>query len=96
MEEDEVGKELEATRRADVRKRQQAWNIDRSSKHGNEPKEARRHFRESLQPGFYIDTSLKKKIKTLHLLVHDTRDRLSFLQLCGRKIPEQVHIPRSM
>ena len=68
LEEDEVDKELEAARRADVRKRQQAWNNDRSSKLGNEPREARRLLRESLQPGFYIATSSKKKIKTLHLL----------------------------
>ena len=68
IEEDEVEKGLEAARRADVRKRQQAWNTDRSSKLGNEPKEARRLLRESLQPGFYIATSSKKKIKTLHLI----------------------------
>ena len=54
MEEDEVDKELEAARQADVRKRQQAWNTDRCTKLG-------------LQPGFYIATSSKKRIKTLHV-----------------------------
>ena len=68
MEGDEVDKELEATRQADVRNRQQAWNTDRSTKLGNEPKEARRLLRESLQPGFHIATSSKKRIKMLHLL----------------------------
>ena len=89
---------MEEARRADVRKRQQAWNTDRSSKLGNEPKEARRLLRESLQPGFYIATSSKKNQDSAspRVMLHDTGDRLSFLQLCGRKIPEQAHIPRSM
>ena len=75
MEEDEVDKELEAARRADVRKRQQAWNTDRSSKLGNEPKEARRLLRESLQPGFYIATKLEEKNQdsaSPRIMLHDT------------------------
>ena len=67
-EEDEIEKELEAARKADVRKRQQAWNTDRTTKLGADPQEARRHLRESLQPGFYVAISSKKKVKTLHLL----------------------------
>ena len=49
-------------------RKQQAWNTDRSSKLGSECKEARRVRRESVQPGFHVAASSKKKVKTLHLL----------------------------
>ena len=50
------------------KKWQQAWNTDRTTRLGADPKEARRHLRESLQPGFYVAISSKKRVKTLHLL----------------------------
>ena len=67
-EEEEEEKEREATKKAETRRKQQAWNVDRTSKLGNNPREARKALSESLQQGFYIATRSKKNVKTLHLL----------------------------
>ena len=63
------GDELASARRADGRKKHQACNTDRSSKLGSGPNEARRVRRESLQPGFYVAASSKKKVTWDHPLV---------------------------
>ena len=54
--------------KAETRKKQQSWNNERTAKLGTNPKEYRRQLRESLDQGFYVAVSSKKKIRTLHLL----------------------------
>ena len=56
--------------RAEIRKKQQAWNVERTAKLGSNPKEHRKQLRESLDQGFYVAVAVssKKKIRTLHLL----------------------------
>ena len=92
LEEDEIEKELVAARRADARKRQQAWNTDRSLKLGSEPKEARRLLRESLQPGLPRSHQLKEESQDappLGIMLHDTGNGLPILHVRGREVPEQ-------
>ena len=60
--------EREATKKAESRRKQQAWNVDRTSMLGSDLRETRRSLRESLQPVFYVAASSKKNIQTLHLL----------------------------
>ena len=67
-EEDEFLIEREAAKKAEGQRKQQAWNRDRTLKLGSNPREARKNLRESFQPGFYIATSSKRRVKTLHLL----------------------------
>ena len=54
--------------KAEIRKKQQAENDERTAKLGTNPKEYRKQLRESLDQGFYVAVSSKKKIRTLHLL----------------------------
>ena len=67
-EEDEVQMEREAEKKAEGQRKQQTWNRDRTLKLGSNPREARKNLRESFQAGFYIATSSKRRVKTLHLL----------------------------
>ena len=48
--------------------KQQEWNTDWTLKLGSNPREARKNIRESFQPGFFLATSSKRIVKTLHLL----------------------------
>ena len=66
LEEQEHEQQLAA--KAEIRKKQQAWNDERTAKLGPNPREYRRQLRESLDQGFYVAVSSKKKIRTLHLL----------------------------
>ena len=51
-----------------AREKQQAWNRERTRKLGDNPRACRAELRDSLQPGFYISSSSKKGIRTLHRL----------------------------
>ena len=60
-EEEEEEKEREATKRTEGRKKHQAWNVDKSSKLGNNPRRARKALRESLSK---VSTSPRARRKT--------------------------------
>ena len=65
---EEVAHEQRMAEKAETRKKQQMWNNERTAKLGTNPREFRRQLRESLDQGFYVAVSSKKKIRTLHFL----------------------------
>ena len=78
--------------KAEIRKKQQAWNDGRRAKLGSNPREYRKQLRESLDPGFYAAVSSKKRIRTLHLLgecyMLPTLDYMTFSYL-GPSLPSR-------
>ena len=66
---EEEEQEQQASAKAEARKKQQLWNNECTAKLGTNPREFRRQLRESLDQGFYVAVSSKKKIRILHLLV---------------------------
>ena len=98
-EEDEIEEELEAARKADVRKRQQAWNTDRTTKLGADPQEARRHLKGELAAGLLRRHQLQEEGKdpsSPRVLLHDPGNRLPLLHLRRGKVPKQAYVPWSV
>ena len=60
--------EQQMAEKAETRKKQQMWNNERTARLGTHPRESRRQLQESLDQGFYVAVSSKKKIRTLHPL----------------------------
>ena len=67
VQDDQPDEEL-ATKKLESKFRQQSWNRERTQWLGTDPKEARTKLRSELQPGFYVSTSGKRNIRTLHQL----------------------------
>ena len=51
-----------------INEKRQAWNKEKTKKLGSDPKKYRAELRTSLQPGFYVSISPKKRIRTVHRL----------------------------
>ena len=51
-----------------INEKRQAWNKEKTRKLGDDPKKYREELRATLQPGFYISISPKKKIRMVHRL----------------------------
>ena len=66
LEDDEMEKKTIASRIA--KDKQQAWNEDRTTKLGDNPKAYRAERRASLPQGFHISTSSKRAGRTVHRL----------------------------
>ena len=67
VQDDRADEEL-AMKRLDSKFKQQSWNRERTQWLGTDPKEAWTKVRAELQQGFYISTSGKRNIRTLHQL----------------------------
>ena len=73
VQDDRADEEL-AMKRLDSKFKQQSWNRERTQWLGTDPKEARTKLRAELQQGFYVSTSGKRNICTLHQLGTRTQD----------------------
>ena len=68
LEQEDDDYEERVVAKAEARRKQQAWNVERTEKLGAEPRGVRRKLRESMDQGFYVAVSSKKQVRTLHLL----------------------------
>ena len=68
LEQDDRADEELAMKKMESKIKQQAWNRERTQWLGTDPKEARAKLRAELEPGFYVSTSGKRNIRTLHQL----------------------------